>query len=149
MLECIQNVWLHAKGGGYPWSDWIYKLLKLQIRILNWKAFKMYHFTFMEVGIHVQKPIPLLLVKHKKKLQIIHILLKLLSQSTLLNFNHHLLYLSQPHFGLSVRVKPTLPNVGTWSPPGLPKTQSSSWRAKTPRIGVFLVSLEISWSVDV
>jgi hypothetical protein len=30
--------------------------------------------------------------------------------------------LSQPHFGLSVRVKPTLPKVGTWSPPGLPKT---------------------------
>ncbi len=31
--------------------------------------------------------------------------------------------MSQPHFGLSVRVKPTLPKVGTWSPPGLPKTQ--------------------------
>jgi hypothetical protein len=30
--------------------------------------------------------------------------------------------LSQPHFGLSVRVKPTLPKVGTWSPSGLPKT---------------------------
>jgi hypothetical protein len=29
--------------------------------------------------------------------------------------------LSQPHFGLSVRVNPTLPKVGTWSPPGLPK----------------------------
>ncbi len=50
--------------------------------------------------------------------------------------------LSQPHFGLSVRVKPTLPKVGTWSPPGLPKTQSPSWKAKTPRIGMFLVSLE-------
>ncbi len=48
----------------------------------------------------------------------------------------------QPHFGLSVRVKPTLPKVGTWSPSGLPKTQSPSWRAKTPCIGVFLVSLE-------
>jgi hypothetical protein len=32
----------------------------------------------------------------------------------------------QPHFGLSVRVKPTLPKVGTWSPSGLPKTQSPS-----------------------
>jgi hypothetical protein len=42
---------------------------------------------------------------------------------------------SQPHFGLSVCVKPTLPKVGTWSPPGLPKIQSSSWRAKTPCIG--------------
>jgi hypothetical protein len=29
--------------------------------------------------------------------------------------------MSQPHFGLSVRVKPTLTKVGTWSPPGLPK----------------------------
>ncbi len=58
-------------------------------------------------------------------------------------------HVSQPHFGLSVRVKPTLPKVGTWSPPGLLKTQSSSWRAKTPRIGVFLVSLERSWSLDI
>ncbi len=33
---------------------------------------------------------------------------------------------SQPHFGLSVRVKPTLPKVRTWSPLGLPKIQSSS-----------------------
>jgi hypothetical protein len=57
--------------------------------------------------------------------------------------------LSQPHFGLSVRVKPTLPKVGTWSPPWLPKTQSSSWRAKTPRIGMFLVSFARSWSVDI
>lgn len=38
----------------------------------------MYDFTCMEVGIHVPKPIPLLLIKHRKKLQIIHILLKLL-----------------------------------------------------------------------
>ncbi len=30
--------------------------------------------------------------------------------------------LSQPHFGLSVKVKPTLPKVGSWSPPGLLKT---------------------------
>jgi hypothetical protein len=29
----------------------------------------------------------------------------------------------QPHFGLSASVKPTLPKVGTWSPPGLSKTQ--------------------------
>ncbi len=32
---------------------------------------------------------------------------------------------SQPHFGLSVRVKPTLPKVGSWSPTGLSKTQSA------------------------
>jgi hypothetical protein len=31
-----------------------------------------------------------------------------------------------PHFGLSVKVKPTLPKVGTWSPPRFPKIQSSS-----------------------
>jgi hypothetical protein len=30
-------------------------------------------------------------------------------------------YVLQPHFGLSVRMKLTLPKVGTWSPPGLPK----------------------------
>jgi hypothetical protein len=36
-----------------------------------------------------------------------------------------------------------------WSPPGLPKVQSSTARPKTPRIEVFLVSLERSWSVDV
>jgi hypothetical protein len=41
---------------------------------------------------------------------------------------------SQPLFGLSVRVKPTLPKVGTWSPPGLSKTQSSIARVKSPRI---------------
>jgi hypothetical protein len=57
--------------------------------------------------------------------------------------------MSQPHFGLSVRVKPTLPKVGTWSPQGLPKAQSSSSGVKTPRIGVFLVSLKNSWNVDV
>ncbi len=38
--------------------------------------------------------------------------------------------MSQPHFGLSVRVKPTLPKVGTWSPPGLLKIQTSSWRGQ-------------------
>jgi hypothetical protein len=33
--------------------------------------------------------------------------------------------LSQPHFELSVRMKLTFPKVGTWSPSGLPKIQSS------------------------
>jgi hypothetical protein len=51
---------------------------------------------------------------------------------------------SQPHFGLSVRMKLTLPKVGTWSPPGLPKTQSSIAGVKTPRIGVFFIQLERS-----
>jgi hypothetical protein len=36
-----------------------------------------------------------------------------------------------------------------WSPPGLPNVQSSTARPKTPRIEVFLVSLERSWSVDI
>jgi hypothetical protein len=44
---------------------------------------------------------------------------------------------------------PTLGKVGIWSPPGLPNVQSSTARPKTPRIGVFLVSLERSWSVDI
>jgi hypothetical protein len=45
---------------------------------------------------------------------------------------------SQPHFGLSVRVKPTLPKVGSWSPPGLPKIQSSI-------SGSNLLAFERSW----
>jgi hypothetical protein len=52
--------------------------------------------------------------------------------------------MSQPHFGLSVRVKPTLPKVGSWSPPGLLRTQSASAGVKSPRIWAFLVSLERS-----
>jgi hypothetical protein len=37
-----------------------------------------------------------------------------------------------------------LERVGIWSPPGLPNVESSTARGKTPRIGVFLVSLERS-----
>jgi hypothetical protein len=33
--------------------------------------------------------------------------------------------------------------------PGLPNVQGSTARGKTPRIGVFLVSLERSWNVDI
>jgi hypothetical protein len=36
-----------------------------------------------------------------------------------------------------------------WSPPGLPNVQSLTARPKTPRIEVFLISLERSWSVDI
>ncbi len=57
--------------------------------------------------------------------------------------------MSQPHFGISVRVKPTLPRVGSWSLSGLPKIQSSSSGVKTPRIGMFFIPLKRSWSVDV
>ncbi len=42
-----------------------------------------------------------------------------------------------------------LEKLEVWSPPGLPNVQSSTIRPKTPRIGVFLVSLERSWNVDV
>jgi hypothetical protein len=52
--------------------------------------------------------------------------------------------LSQPHFGLSVRMKLTLPKVRTWNPLGLPKTQSLIAGVKTPRIGVFFIPLERS-----
>jgi hypothetical protein len=49
-----------------------------------------------------------------------------------------------PTLGLSVRVKPTLPKVGTWSPSGLPKTQSSSSGVKTPRIEISFIPLKRS-----
>jgi hypothetical protein len=46
---------------------------------------------------------------------------------------------SQPHFGLNVRMKLTFPKVGTWSPPGLSKTQSSiTGGQNTSHLGCFL-----------
>ncbi len=51
----------------------------------------------------------------------------------------HIEQMLQPHFGLSVKMKLTLPKVGTWSSLGLPKTQSSIAGAKNPRIGVFFI----------
>jgi hypothetical protein len=56
--------------------------------------------------------------------------------------------LSQPHFKTSVRMKFTLPKVGTWSPLGLPKTQSLIARIKTPHIEMFFIPLKRSQSVD-
>jgi hypothetical protein len=56
--------------------------------------------------------------------------------------------LSQPHFEGSVRSPLTLPKMGLESPLGLesllglPKTQSSIARVKTPRLKVFFISLE-------
>jgi hypothetical protein len=50
--------------------------------------------------------------------------------------------LSQPHFEKSVRMKFTLPKWELGSPPGLPKLQSFISGVKTPRIGVFFISLE-------
>ncbi len=79
---------------------------------------------------------------------------------TIINFNHfeiglgltmtieinfdHIETCRNPTLGLSVRMQLTFPKVGKWSPPGLPNVQSSTARLKTPRIGVFLVSLERS-----
>jgi hypothetical protein len=51
---------------------------------------------------------------------------------------------SQPHFEASVRMKLTLPKVGTWSPSGLPKTQSLIVGVKTPCIEVFFIPFERS-----
>jgi hypothetical protein len=42
-----------------------------------------------------------------------------------------------------------LEKLEVWSPPGLLNVQSSTTRIKTPRIGVFFVSLERSWNVDI
>jgi hypothetical protein len=52
--------------------------------------------------------------------------------------------LSQPHFEGSVRSPLTLPKMGVWSPPGLPKTQKTIAGVKTPRIKVFFIPLERS-----
>jgi hypothetical protein len=50
----------------------------------------------------------------------------------------------QPHFEASVKMKLTLPKVGTWSPPGLPKPQSSIPRVKTLDLEVIFTPLERS-----
>jgi len=49
----------------------------------------------------------------------------------------------------SVRMKLTLPKLGLGSPQGFPKLQSSIVGVKTPRIGVFFISLESYWILDV
>jgi hypothetical protein len=36
----------------------------------------------------------------------------------------------------------------TWNPLGLPKTQKTIWRVKSPRIGVFFISMERYWNLD-
>jgi hypothetical protein len=50
----------------------------------------------------------------------------------------------QPHFEASVRMRLTLPKVGTWSPPGLPRPYNSIAEVKTPRLEVFFIPLESS-----
>jgi len=59
------------------------------------------------------------------------------------------LEMSQPHFEASVRMRLTLPKVGTWSPLGLPQLQSSIAEVKIPCLKVFFILLERSWSVNV
>jgi hypothetical protein len=51
--------------------------------------------------------------------------------------------------GKNVRMKLTLPKLGLGSPPRLLKTQSSIAGVKTPRIGMFFISLESYRSVHV
>jgi hypothetical protein len=53
-----------------------------------------------------------------------------------------------PTLGLSVRMHLTLPKVGKWSPPWLPKTQKTIWGVKSPCLYAFFISMERSWSVD-
>jgi len=50
--------------------------------------------------------------------------------------------LSQPHFETSVRMRLTLPKVGTWSPPRLMQLQSSIAKVKTPHLEMFFIPLE-------
>jgi hypothetical protein len=52
--------------------------------------------------------------------------------------------LLQPHFEGSVRSPLTFPKMGLGSPLGLPKTQSSIAKVKTPCIEVFFIPLERS-----
>jgi len=52
--------------------------------------------------------------------------------------------MSQPHFEASVKMKLALPKVGSWSPPGLPKLQSSIAGVKTPHLEMFFIPLERS-----
>jgi len=58
-------------------------------------------------------------------------------------------YMSQPYYEGSVRMKLTFSKLGLGSLQGLSKLQSSITRVKTPRIEVFFISLESYWSVDV
>jgi hypothetical protein len=69
--------------------------------------------------------------------------------NTNLHNGHFQPIMSQPHFEVSVRMRLALPKVGTWSPPGLPKLQSSIAEVKTPRLEVFFILLERPWSLDV
>jgi len=60
-----------------------------------------------------------------------------------LHFGHRWFthFVSQPHFGLNVKMKLTLPKVGTWSPPGLPKNSELDCKGQnTSHWGVFYIN---------
>jgi hypothetical protein len=59
------------------------------------------------------------------------------------------MHVATPLLEESVRMTFTLPKWGLGSPTGLPKLQSRIAGVKTPRIGVFFISLESYESVDV
>ncbi len=66
-----------------------------------------------------------------------------------LNIGRFRLYMLQPHFWKSVKMTFTLPKWGLGSPSRLLKLQSEIAGVKTPRIGVFFISLKSYESVDV
>jgi hypothetical protein len=62
---------------------------------------------------------------------------------------NNVLDMLQPHFEASVRMRLALPKVGTCSPSGLSKTQSSIVGVKTPCLEVIFIPLERSWNLNV
>jgi hypothetical protein len=61
----------------------------------------------------------------------------------------HSIFVSQPYFEKSVRMRLTLPKWELGSPLGLPKFQSSIAGFKTPCIRAFFITLKSYRSVDV
>jgi hypothetical protein len=100
------------------------------------------NFELHKLSVVFSTCVRLLLALHKPRLQIGKCCD--LNHDIKMFFLEHSVKLSQPHFGLSVRMKLTLPKVGTWSPSGLPKTQSSISGVKTPCIAVFFIPMERS-----
>jgi len=58
-------------------------------------------------------------------------------------------YCRNPTLGLSVRRQLTLPKMGKWRPPGLPKNQKTIWGVKSSCLRAFFISMESYWSIDV
>jgi hypothetical protein len=64
------------------------------------------------------------------------------------NEHHNYMFVTTPLWRC-VRMTLTLPKWGLGSPSGLPKIWNSIVGVKTPRLEVFFIPLESSWSVDV